>query len=582
MTDVTEILVHWHAGRSQSEIAASLGVDRKTIRKYLAPAVEAGIVPGDEDRAAAWWREQVGVWFPALVDARLRQVTWDQFDAQRDYIVAQRRAGVTVATISQRLRDAGKVSASESSLRRWLDATVPDEAVTRERVKVLGPPAVAGEHGQVDYSLMGSWTNPATGSRHRIWVFSLVLAFSRHMFVWPTIRMDQHAWTDAHVRAFEFFGGVPARVVPDNLKTGVLKADLYDPQLNPAYAELGEHYGILIDPARAYRPKDKPKVERPNQYVRDSWWRGREFASLAHMQADAVSWCLEVAGRRAHRGLDGAAPLAVFEAAEAPMLAPLPVRAFELARWSVAKVAPDIHVKVGKTLYSVPWRHLGERVHIRATATTVQVFTGERVLIATHPTGRGKVTDWAHYPPEKIAFQMRGPQWCLKTAKTLGPAVVEVIDTLLAVGVLHRLRAAQGVIRLADKYGPERLDAACRLALDAGDPEYKTIKGVLAAGRDHLAAEPLPAAVGAPTAAFLRGKTALFALPTAAALMATTTDHRHPQHPDDSARHDHRDRHDRDRHDRDRHDGDDGEAVAARRGRLTLVPTRADDQENPR
>ena len=577
MTDVTEILVHWHAGRSQSEIAASLGVDRKTIRKYLAPAVEAGIVPGDEPRAAAWWRGQVGVWFPSLVDARLRQVTWDQFDAQRDYIVAQRQAGVTVATISQRLRDAGKVSASESSLRRWLAATVPDEAVARERVTVLGPPAVAGEHGQVDYSLMGSWTNPATGSRHRIWVFSLVLAFSRHMFIWPTIRMDQHAWCDAHVRAFEFFGGVPARVVPDNLKTGVLKSDLYDPQLNPAYAELGEHYGILIDPARAYRPKDKPKVERPNQYVRDSWWRGRQFTSLAHMQADARAWCTEVAGRRAHRSLDGAAPLTVFEAAEVPALRALPARAFELARWSVAKVAPDIHVKVGKTLYSVPWKHLGERVHIRATATTVQIFTGGRVLIATHPTGHGKVTDWAHYPPEKIAFQMRGPQWCLKTAKTLGPAVVEVIDQLLAVGVLHRLRAAQGVIRLADKYGPDRLDAACRLALDAGDPEYKTIKGILAAGRDQMLFDlPTAAGAGATTAAFLRGKAAIFAATHTAGTVRTTTA-RHRPHEDDNGR----DGHQRDDDREDRH-FDDGDHPTPTRPHLTLVPVTTNEKETTR
>ena len=144
----------------------------------------------------------------------------------------------------------------------------------------------------------------------------MVLCCSRHMFVRPTLIMDQAEWTAAHVEAFAFFGGVPARLVPDNLKTGVDRPDLYDPKINRSYAELAAHYGTLVDPARALKPKDKPQVERPMPYVRDSFWRGREFASLAQMRADALVWCVEVAGARACRPLDGAAPAAVFAAVE--------------------------------------------------------------------------------------------------------------------------------------------------------------------------------------------------------------------------------------------------------------------------
>jgi transposase len=118
------------------------------------------------------------------------------------------------------------------------------------------------------------------------------------MFVRPVISMDQASWTASHVEAFAFFGGAPARLVPDNLKTGVDKPDLYDPKLNRAYAELAAHYGVLIDPARARKPKDKPRVERQMPYIRDSWWKGREFTSLAEMQASALHWCREVAGVR--------------------------------------------------------------------------------------------------------------------------------------------------------------------------------------------------------------------------------------------------------------------------------------------
>ncbi len=146
--------------------------------------------------------------------------------------------------------------------------------------------------------------------------------------------MDQQAWTQATVDAFAFFGGAPpARLVPDNLKTGVDRPDLYDPQLNRSFGELAEHYGVLVDPARSRKPRDKPRVERPMPYVRDSFWRDREFTSLAAMQTEALRWCDEVAGTRACRPLDGAAPGTVFAAVEQPALVALPVATFELAAW---------------------------------------------------------------------------------------------------------------------------------------------------------------------------------------------------------------------------------------------------------
>jgi transposase len=142
----------------------------------------------------------------------------------------------------------------------------------------------------------------------------------------PTLVMDQAAFTAAHVEAFRFFGGVPRRLVPNNLRTGVDKPDLYDPKLNRAYAELAKHYGVLVDPARRGEPRDKARIERPMPYIRDTFWRGRQFASLAEMQAAAVDWSRDVAGRRACRPLGGAAPATVFAAVEAEALQTLPVK----------------------------------------------------------------------------------------------------------------------------------------------------------------------------------------------------------------------------------------------------------------
>lgn len=515
MTDVTEILVHWYAGRSQSEVAASLGVDRKTIKKYLTPAIEAGIVPGGPAMTTADWAELINKWFPQVTDTRLRRITWPQIEAHRDYIADMLKAGVTQQTIWQRLSDEQGLQASVASLKRWVAANLPEE-VRRDRVTVLGEDPAPGSQAQIDYGHLGSWIDPRAGKKRRVWAFVMVLPTSRHMFVRPVLVMDQRAWTECHVAAFDFFAGVPARLVPDNLKTGVDKPDLYDPKINRSYAELAEHYGTLIDPARAAKPKDKPRVERPMPYVRDSFWRGREFVSLQHMQEQAVLWCTEVAGRRHCRPLGGAAPAAVFAAVEAAELKPLPRKRFVLATWSTGTIGPDIHVRVGKTLYSVPWRHIGRRVDARATPTVVQIFdNGE--LIATH--GRrpvGKSTDLSHYPPEKIAFTMRTPTWCRTKAADIGPTCAELIAGLLEVNALFRLRAAQGVLGLAGKHGPARLEKACARAVEVGDPSYRTVKGILAAGTE---ADPPPPTTGdGGAAAHLHGPSQLFgnvvALPT--------------------------------------------------------------------
>lgn len=249
--DIVEILVHWHAGRSKNEIAASLGEDRKTIRKYVAPAEAAGLVPGGPALAEAEWTARVRGWFPELADARLRQVTWPAIAAHHEFIAAQLRAGVRMSTIHQRLVDEHGLAVSVASLRRYVHANIAEEARRVEvTVRALAP-AAAGEQAQVDYGRLGTWTDPASGRPRTVWAFVMVLAFSRHMFVRPVLAMDQHAWTEAHVEAFGFFGGVPARIVPDNLKTGVDRPDLYDPKLNRAFSELAAHYGVLVDPAPA-------------------------------------------------------------------------------------------------------------------------------------------------------------------------------------------------------------------------------------------------------------------------------------------------------------------------------------------
>jgi transposase len=516
--DICEIFVHWYAGRSKNELAGSLGLSRNTVRKYVAAAEAAGMVPGGPPVSQEEWALRAREWFPELADSRLRQVTWPAIGEHRDYIAGQLEAGVTVATIHQRLADERGLAVSVASLRRYVAANLPEE-VRRSQVTVLRlEPAEPGQEAQIDYGQMGRWTDPRTGRRHTVNVFAMVLCCSRLLFVRPVIKMDQRAWTECHVAAFGFFGGVPARLVPDNLKTGVDRPGLYDPKINRSYAELAAHYGCLVDPARSRKPRDKAQVERPMPYIRDSFWRGRDFTSVEQMQAEAVRWCEQVAGRRSCRPLDGAAPAAVFAAVEKDKLAPLPKDPFVLAEWSRCKVGPDIHAKVGQSLYSVPWKHLGKTLDARSTATMVQLFCGGE-LVKTHVRKpRGKQTDLADYPPEKIAFHMRTPAWCRRQAVQVGPACAALIAGLLEDNALYRLRAAQGVLHLADKHQPGRLEAACAKAAAAGDPSYRTVKGILAAGTEQ---DPvtMPAGDGG-AAAFLHGPRALFAAAPAGNVVA--------------------------------------------------------------
>ncbi len=255
MIDVVEILVHWHAGRRVGEVSSSLGLDPKTVRKYLAPAIAAGLAPGGPSLSGEEWSALVEGCFPDLVDRARRQSSWPEIEAHRDQI--KRWLGtVTVSTIHQRLRDDLGLGVSESSLRRFIWANFAEEA-TRASVVVLRDTPPPGDEAQVDYGLLGRWADPVTGRMRRVWGFIIVLTCSRLLFLRPVLSMDLASWVEAHVLAMEFFGGAPARVVPDNLKTGVIKPDLYDPLINKAFGEFAAHYGVLIDPA-----SDEPRTFR--------------------------------------------------------------------------------------------------------------------------------------------------------------------------------------------------------------------------------------------------------------------------------------------------------------------------------
>jgi hypothetical protein len=199
--DIVEILVHWHGGRPIAVVAESLGTDRKTIRKYVAPAVTAGLAPGGPPLSRDQWTALVRGWFPELTDPRARSQTHAVIDAHRERIEEMLKSNKPT-TVHQRLRDEYGLDVGISSFR----LEFPDQAM-ENKVTVLRPDVAAGEEAQIDYGYLGRWFDPKLGRWKRVWGFVMVLAMSRHMFVRPTFRMDQSAWVAAHRDAFEFFGG---------------------------------------------------------------------------------------------------------------------------------------------------------------------------------------------------------------------------------------------------------------------------------------------------------------------------------------------------------------------------------------
>ena len=500
--DIVEVYMHWQAGRSMRAIARSLGLDRNTVRRYIRAAKEAGYTPAEE-RSSQEWAQFVRRRFPKAADHRLRCQSFAWIEPYRERIEKGLETN-TVSTVWQRLRDEAGLAVSLSTFRRYLRAALPGARSSRD-VVVWRPEVAPGEEAQVDFGRLGMWRAPVTDRRRLAWEFILVLVFSRHMFVRVVFRLDSRTWLTCHVLGLTFFGGVPRRIVLDNLADGVLRPDIYDPLFNRAYAELACHYGFLIDPARKGHSQDKPRVERVVPYVRDSFWRGRDFSSEEEANREAQRWCLEVAGRRIH-GTTGQRPLELYAREERAGLLPLPAEPWEMREWTTAKVAPDAHCHVAKGFYSVPWGLIGHRLEACVTEKTVQFFQGEQI-VKTHPRvppGR-KQTDFADLPADRVAFFLRTPQWCRKQAGQLGTHVLETVTEVLSVNTLYNLRQAQGILRLEEKYGPERLDAACRRALAYGDPRYRTVKNIL---ENDLDGKPVdaPRDGGRAVGAFLHGQ----------------------------------------------------------------------------
>jgi len=354
----------------------------------------------------------------------------------------------------------------------------------------------AGERLFVDYA---GDTVPVvdgeTGEVRRAQIFVAVLGASNYTYAEATWSQDVSDWVGSHVRTFAFMGGAPTLLVPDNLKSGVSRANRYEPDINPTYYEMARHYGAAIVPARARKPRDKAKVEAGVLLVQ-RWilaaLRNRTFFSLAELNT-SIRALLEGLNRKPFKKLDGSR-LSVFEALEKPALKPLPSAQYELAAWRKARVNIDYHVEVTGHYYSVPYTLARQELELRFTNSTVEaIHRGRRVASHARNYERGRHTTLPeHMPPAHQKHLEWTPERIQAWAAKKGGHVAAMTQAIMASRdhPVLGFRACLGLLRLERPYGAERLEAACRRALHFGTPGYKVVERILRGGMDHL---PLPA-----------------------------------------------------------------------------------------
>ncbi|MGZ3675760.1 MAG: IS21 family transposase, partial [Ktedonobacterales bacterium] len=501
VADIKAVLVAWEAGQSVSAIARMLGYTRPTVRRYIEAArrlLGLQVALGQERRPVAGLRRRTDLEWEAIAQtvqerlARHRPAGAAAAEVAQHHAYLERTVGqVALTVLHQRLRDERGLQVSWGTFYRYARAHWPERSrrsgvQTQVTIRLADPPP--GDEAQVDFFYVGRWTDPGSGRTFRLSAFLMTLSASRHLFLYPVVREDEQTWLEAHVAAFTFFGGVPRRLVPDNLTAAIVKADRYDPRLNRAYSELARYYGCLVDPARVAHPKDKPRVERSVAYARASFFRGRTFTSLEQMRREAVHWARTVAGQRVH-GTTGEHPLVVFEAREQAALLPLPPAPWELARWVRATVHADCHLNAGGARYSVPYRSIGRTLDVRLGQRTVAIYDGAELLTTHLRQARGHATRLEHYPQDAQAFVRATPAVCQARAAQVGPATAAVVEPLLASRTLHQLREVQALLRLVELYTAPRLEAACARALAVGDARLRTVRGLLERGLDRLDAQ---------------------------------------------------------------------------------------------
>lgn len=486
MRKIREVLrLKWECGLSHRQVERSVRLGHGSVCNYLRRAKMAGL---------RW--EQVAGLTDAELEARLFASSGRQPPSGSkplpDWCQVHRelkKRGVTLSLLWQEYREQHPGGYGYSRFcqlyRDWegrLDVCLRQDYKAGERLFV----DYAGQTVEI--------VDPNSGEVHEAQIFVAVLGASNYTYAEATWSQDLEDWIGSHVRAFEALGGVSELVVPDNLKSGVTSPCRYEPDVNRTYEELATHYGVAVVPARVCKPRDKAKAE--SGVLQVSRWilarlRNQRFFSLRELNGSIKSLLADLNDRPLK--VLGLSRRELFEQVERPALRPLPRQPYEFARWKKVRVAPDYHVELEGHYYSVPYQLIKKQLDLRATARTVEVFDrGRRVAAHARHRERGRHTTLTeHMPKAHQAHLEWTPPRLIRWAEKTGPSTAELVEQIM----LSRshpqqgFRSCLGIMRLGERFGGERLEAACGRALAIGGLSYKSVKSILDRGLDR---EPLP------------------------------------------------------------------------------------------
>ncbi len=488
--DIRSILRLTHeSGLSVREVSERLGLSKSTVSTYLLRAREAGLdswpmPPGNEDDAA-------------LERTLFRQVGRPPRDTvEPDWPLIARelkRKSVTLVLLWQEYREAHPDGYGYT----WFC----DKFHAHE--KRVNPTYrhrhAAGEVMQTDYAGQTiPLIDPETGEIHQAQLFVAVLGASNCTFAMASLHQRLPDWIEAQVQAMNYFGGVPASIVCDNLKAGVAKALWFEPTLTATFAAMAEHYDTTILPTRPVKPRDKGKVEGA-VLIAERWilarLRNQRFFDLAALNAEIARLLDQINGKTMRHV--GRSRREMFEEIERAALRPLPAAPFEYAEWKTAQVHPDYHVAVDRNFYSVPHGLIGRKVDVRLTQRVVEVFHDhKRVASHVRTSQRGfHITVSAHMPKAHQRYADRTPASLIKRGAEMGTNVVIMVERLMR-DRRHPeqgYRSAMGILSLGRAFGPDRLDAACEHALAINAISYASVLSILKSGLDRTrpVAEPV-------------------------------------------------------------------------------------------
>jgi len=475
LMDIREILNHLRARHSDRQVQRDTGFDRRTVKRYRTWAQAQGLLAGELPTL-----EVLQALLESSFQEKVPPQNMSSVEGYRDLIENWVKQGVEVAAIRQRLMERG-YTGSYASVWRFVRRLKPGRA-KELTVRVETKP---GEEAQVDFGYAGRMFDPESGKLRKTWAFVMTLSWSRYQYVEFVWDQKVETWLGCHRNAFAFFRRVPQRVRVDNLKAAILKATQDDPQVQYAYRECAEHYGFLIAPCRVRTPQHKGKVEQGGvHYVCRNFLGGREPTTLSKANRDVLVWCRTTAGLRIH-GTTKEKPLERFEQVERQHLLPLPETPYDLATWKHIKVYQDCYIAFDDAFYSVPCRLYPGQVWVCGGAKQVRIFDEKQHLVTTHERASQpgqRLTKLEHLPPEKVPGLTQDDESLRTEAQAIGPATAKIIQTLLDDPVLYRIPTAGRLVRLANRFTAQRLEAACQRALAFDDTSYKTIKRILERG----------------------------------------------------------------------------------------------------